>query len=128
MLQTEKALYVRKDSDDNYPQQSSVSDFIDIYVPIHFDNTVVGVIQVQSVAGAVLGPLSSELNIVIYVLLLSSLLVLSIVGGIFHFFVLTPIKLAGSLARSVSAGNFEGRTIPVYGDEIGDLVEFEYNA
>jgi two-component system, OmpR family, phosphate regulon sensor histidine kinase PhoR len=117
------SFYERKQSDDGYPRQSSIGDFIDIYIPIEIDGQVVGVAEVHSVAGAVLVPLAQELDFVVFVLLSSALLVLIIVVVVFRTFILRPIEQASAMAQAISNGDFTSEDVPVYKDEIGRLVQ-----
>jgi two-component system sensor histidine kinase ResE len=117
------SFFNRKTSDTNFPQQSAVGEFIDMYIPIMINGEYVGIVEIQSVAEAVLGPLASELNTVVYVFLGSGILILLVIVAVFNIFILGPIERASALARDVSRGQFEPHQIPIHDDEIGGLVK-----
>lgn len=121
-LQDGRAFFIRKEVDDDYPIQSNLNDFLDIYIPLRFSGDVAAVVQIHAVAGAVLTPIANALNQVLVTTIVSSLLVLLIIIAIFSIFILRPISLAGVMARAVSEGDFQERAIPVFDDEIGALV------
>ena len=90
---SEKSPFFNVKSEDNArPTQSSVGEFLDIYVPIELSGELVGILEIHAVSAAVLQPLEMTLDNIVYILILGGLVEFAAVLAVTRFFVTKPLK------------------------------------
>lgn len=123
VVTTKERLSIRKEFDDGIPVQSAVGAFNDMYFPITSGSSVVGVVEVHSVSGAVLTPLTRAIQNAAVLVIVGLCAVTLIIILIFRFFILSPLARAGALARAVSKGDFSVYKFTKQKDELGELMD-----
>lgn len=112
-----RPFYLVRESDDRRPRQTSVRNFLAIYVPITVGRAH-AVVEVHSVMNAVLQPIREATKVVTYALMIGGLLMFVLLTWVLHRVVLRPVRALAAAADRIAEGDYATPVEIATGDEM----------
>jgi signal transduction histidine kinase len=107
--------------DDEYPRQTDVGEFLDIYIPVTAAGKIAGAVEVHSVIGAVLLPMQRQVRELLYLLIVGTMLLIAVLFAVAQVVIVTPMRKVRGFVTAVESGDFDAKLDIRSKDEMGEL-------
>lgn len=121
VLKSGKPTFHAQAKDDEFPRQTDVGEFLDIYIPISAGGKTAGAVEVHSVIGAVLLPMQRQVRELLLILIVGTLLLIAVLFAVSQYVIVTPMKKVNRFIKAVESGDFGAKLDIRSKDEMGEL-------